>query len=419
MHAADYVVQGQTAMRDSVQGKAFPVLKVKGNLMQWNGGVDLPVDLSPVLSVFADLAPLLPSATQAKLAQLQDDGIKIKVRDDLTGQVSLMVAQPLGQLYSILSGVSAGDAMIRAAQADELTTKRALELDVVRGYTALVGAEKALLTVQAAERQILAIEKQVEQTLAVGMVEQNALLKVRVQKAEISKQKFQVEKGVRLARVSLNLLMGQDMNASLEVEESAIAIPGEMPASASPDLRPEAVALSHRLEAVRQARKVAVGDMLPQLNAVAGYEYTAGYGKLQKENVLFAGAVLDWNVFEWGSSWKKVREAKAREAEVQSRLAFATDRIRLDQEARRLDFQEAERTLAVAMAEKEATLENLRVEQTRFDVQETTVTDLLAAQTVDIKAENDLIQARMKVWEARAALRVALGQELLSEGDEQ
>ena len=68
----------------------------------------------------------------------------------------------------------------------------------------------------------------------------------------------------------------------------------------------------------------------------------------------------------------------------------------------------------VAKAQLEEARENLRIEQIRHDVQQTTTADLLQAQTLALKAENDWIVAEMKIRENHAALRIAMGEDLLA-----
>ena len=53
------------------------------------------------------------------------------------------------------------------------------------------------------------------------------------------------------------------------------------------------------------------------------------------------------------------------------------------------------------------------MEQIRFEVQETTTTDLLQAQTLSLKAKNEYAVAVTKVKLAITALEIAMGENLL------
>lgn len=426
LRSVDAGIRAREADADSTRGRLLPVFKARFNATGWDSDHALKVDVSPVAVLLKDFEVLLSDETKAALAGLKSKGIELPVRDAFTYQTSITVGQPLTQLYSILSGWEAQKGLASASRIDRETVRHQVETETARAWYGLAAATRLRATAQAALATVVAVEGQVEALLKADVVEQNALLKVRVQKADIQRKVFQAEKGMRLAAALLNAQMGRALDAPVEPEgEGVLAVapedgtaPDEDSAGDVVDRRPELRAARQRIRAARAATNLAIGEAIPQVTAFATYENNQGFGELMRENQFYGGVLLEWSFWDWGTSWYKVRAARARAEEAEAAVAAAEDRVRLDLESRRLDLEEARKSREVTRTQVEQARDNLRVEQLRFDVRETTVTDLLAAQTLSLQAENDDIVAELKVREARLALRVARGDDLVDDGED-
>lgn len=418
LRATDDDVAAAQAERDSVRGHLLPTVKLKGNLLGWDSAFDARVDVTPLSALLKDFEPFLSDESKQVLADLKQNGLPFRVHDQLTYQAAVVVAQPLTQLYQIIAGYRAQDRLADAAKMDRLGARHRLELDVARAYFGLIAALKLRETARAGLAQVEAMEKQVGAYLKAGVVERNALLKVQVQKLDIQRKLLQTESAIALARAMLNAAMGRPLSTSLEPEAGRAALArvdetlAEEQARAL-QARPELRSARSRRAAAAQARHAAVGEMLPPLTAVFTYENTHGFATLIKTNQFFGGLLLDWNLWEWGVGYYKVRAAQARERAAANAVRAAEDQIRLDVEARRLAVDEAAQSLELARRQSEQAVENLRVERLRFAAQETTVTDLLAAQTGALQAENEATVAAVKLDEALLTLRAATGGDLL------
>ena len=422
LQAADAGVAARDAEADSVRGRLLPVLKAKVNILGWNQRSDLKVDVNPVIGLLSDFQPLLSPANQAGLASLAESGLVEPIHDRLTVQTAITVAEPITQLYQVIAGWKAQQRLTDATRLDRLATRRQIELDTARAWFGLSAATRLQETASSALKTVEAVEEQVKTLLRAEVVERNALLKVQVQRADFQKKVFQAEKGMKLAAAMLNAQMGRSLEGAIEpVAEGEAGEPSggeaeDADAGAALAARPELRSAREKERAAGDAKHVAIGEMLPQITAVFQYENNQGFGQLVKENQFFGGVVIEWNAWEWGTSYYKVRAAEAREDETASAIRAAEDRVRLDVRARALDLEEASKSVEVARTQAAEAAENLRVEQLRFDVHETTVTDLLQAQTLALQAANDKVIAEMKVKEARLSLKVAAGRDLL--GDE-
>lgn len=409
--------------RKSMRGHYFPKIVLDGKIIKFNDSVNLDVDMSFLNVLLQDFTSFMSTETLTQLAAFQQKGLKIKVRDDFMYEGGVTVAQPLGQLFSIYSGERARQALVEAAQKEGVSVRRKVELDVVKAYVGLVAAVNMQKTIEAALVQLDSMEKQVEAYLNAELVERNALLKVQVAKAEYQKSLFSAQKGSDLARAALNMLMGRPLEAPLEpsVESVVLDFEGSDADASLSALQKKAVAERPELDvarasikAARYAKNAAIGKMIPELNLIFRYHNTQGTGQMQPENEYFGGLVMTWNIWDWGVDYYEMRAAKSRREKAEAKTAEAEKMIRLEVQSKWLDLKEARKSTAVSQKQADLAEENLRIVKMRYDVTEATTTELLEAQTLQLKAANDLIIAKVNVDAALYSLAVAGGLDLLN-----
>ncbi|RJO63241.1 MAG: TolC family protein [Myxococcales bacterium] len=425
LRAAGHEIDAKDYERKSVRGRFGPVVKADANVLFWQDEQVIDLGFGALGDIFGELLAdpiiqgMLTPETLAQAGDLQNMETALVAREQITYGVKLTVAQPLTPLYKVYSGYWAAGELADAARQDRAKARHDLQVDVVRAFIGLVTATRMMETAEAGLAQIEAYEKQVQAYLDAGLVERNALLKVRVAKAEIQKGAFQADKGRKLARAGLNLYMGRPLDRPIEPAynfddpaETRSAGSLEETQRAALRNRPDLLSLRHKSEAARAGKHAAIAAMLPDINAVFMYENNQGLGAFQQESVYYGGFVLSWNLWEWGATYYQIKAAESREAQIRAGLEALDDGVRLDVQSKRLDAEEAEKSLAVARAQQAEAAESLRIEQARFEAQDATTTDLLEAQTAALRAENGLTVSMMKLEEARYALRVSLGEDL-------
>ena len=406
--------------RKSIRGHYLPVVRVDGKVLKFNDRVDLKVDLSFLGQLLGDFEIFLSDEAKLALAGITKDGINLNVREDLVYEGGVTVAQPLGQLFTIFSGERAASALTDAARADTVSARRKLELDVVKAYIGLVAATSMENTIEAALRQLDAMETQVEGYLKAELVERNALLKVQVARAEYQRNLFAAQKGANIARAALNMYMGRPMETPLEPDANDVDIVTVDKGVSLADqetqalkLRPELVSARHSRRAAHFGTWASIGKMLPELNLIFRYHNTQGTGSMQPENEYFGGLMLSWNIWEWGASYYDMRSSEAVEAKAEAAIDAGEDMIRLEVRSKWVELEESRNNLQVANKQVEQSEENLRIVQLRFDATEATTTELLEAQTLLLKSQNDRIIAEVKIRAATYALAVARGRDLV------
>ncbi len=417
LKAARLEIQAREHDSKSVRSHFLPVLRAEANALFWDSGNRYSFDVSGFQQLFDGFAGQLGFSPAPQVPPME-----VQVREDITIDTTVMLIQPLTQLVQLAYGFKATEQMAQAARAEGLTERHHLELEVVKSFFANLSAKEMLLSVEQAQKQVEAYIEQTQNYLESGLVEKDAMLKIQVQAAELKQARLQAEKGVRLTTAMLNMLMGRPLDAdlslycarcknpSLQLEETL-----DSQQRAAVENRPELMNARYQATAAQHARSVAIGEMLPEINLVAAYKNNYGMGDLMQENEFFGGVMLTWNVWDWGAGYHKVKAAELRRDRAQAKIRAAEDGIRLEVEQKRLDLKNANALYEVAMSKLLLAEENLRLETNRYAAQQTTTTDLLSAQTAELRARNDVTVAAMTIEVARRDLMKTQGMDLFED----
>lgn len=243
--------------------------------------------------------------------------------------------------------------------------------------------------------------RQMENAYQAGMKSKNDLLKVQVRLNEAELKLRQSENALRLARMNLCYHIGWPMDTEaiflrdnfdetdlLSVRSSGISG------------RPEYGLLQQQIELKKQNVALIRSDFLPQVAAMASFNYTHGvelnHSNLFSKPSFIGGISVNIPLFNWGEGKRKVSAAK-REVEI------ATNRLEDVSRQMELEIMQAvneydESVLEVALTQKSlAQAEENRTESgNRYHAGMETLADYLEAQALWQKAQFDWVEARSK-----------------------
>jgi outer membrane protein TolC len=214
----------------------------------------------------------------------------------------------------------------------------------------------------------------------------------------------------------INMHMGRPLSTTFEISfedkesfQQILTRPLSKQQSEAIQNRPELIAARHQKQAASHGKDALIGKLLPEINLIASYQNNYGMGDFMLENEFFGGVMLSWNFWEWGAKFYKMKAAEAKYEKAVKSIAFAEEGIKLDVEQKRLSLEEAVKQHELAHARLKHAEENLRIEQSKYEVQESTATDLLQAQTSALRAEKDITVATMQIRVAQHQLLLAMG----------
>ncbi|GEM_PF-661068 len=413
---AKQAVEASEASLKSVRGSFGPSLTVEGNVIRWDeeqkmsfgggGGADLSL-LPPPQTVYEQLlAGMLSGFSGGTIIQEQ-----------VTWQVSATLMQPITPLWTVYKAYQLGKLGINVAQVKEEEARIAAALNVVDAYYAHLQARAMLEVIQASIKRVQAALEKVEKLKEAQLVGKGDVLKVKVALASALQGEVQAKNAVELTRAVLAAHVGWSMDVYLEPADISKVLPSRPSATmrgameTAIEKRPELAQLRLSLQQVGLAEEIVWAEYIPTVVALGTYTHAEG-SPMRKEDSYFIGLNLSWKVFEWGKTWYKIDESRAQARQLQSAMEMAANYISLEVKRAWLDFSSAFENLKATEVRIEQAEENFRIQSKLYEEQYKTSTDLLEAEADLTEATAQRALAFYKVWQARAAMGKAMGDEV-------
>jgi outer membrane protein len=409
LRQAEARVAEAQATRKSVRGAYGPRLQLDANALYWFE----PSKVRIIDPAKLDLSSV-PELFQPMLSGLVDQISVIDVRERATYQVQVGLVQPLTQLYSVYHGHAAAQHGEAAAASGVVAMRREVTFRVTEAYYRVVMAERVAEVAQEAVATLDAHVADAARFREAGLIGPDELLAAEVEAGNAREALIRARNGVALARAALASLMGAPLDQPFALapvpEDGEPPAPPDTPTAqaAARRARPELAALRALAGAATEQHKVARWQLTPQVSAVARYQYQKGV-LLEPTNEVFAGAVLSWNLWDWGGTYYRARAAEAVTRQAESRVREAEDLIALEVTQRRLAIDAARERLAVGRVAERQAAEALRVARQKFEQHVVGSTAVLDAQTRRSRAQASRIGAQHELIVAVAALRYAMG----------
>ena len=317
------------------------------------------------------------------------------------------------------------DAAVRAAALD-IETKR-LETALVRNrsalqfiltYIRLLRAEKLLAVQDQEVTRFEAHRNDTRSLLEEGTITENDLLQAEVRLSDAVQRRLQAENLRALAAAQANSLLQRPLTLPVATQE----ISGPAAVGAERSLDEALAAARERVElkgirkrlAATEARRTAVRkEYYPKVYAAGGYDYTQNEYTVHEGN-WSVQAVLDLNIFAGGVTEEKLRQ-KERELSLLERTGEQLlDAVQLEVQEGFLALQTSRSRVSATERAVEQAKENLRLQQLRYSEGVGTATEVLDAVSLATTAEQNFLNARYDVTEARARLGFAVGSDLVA-----
>ncbi|PID38899.1 MAG: hypothetical protein CSA65_01500 [Proteobacteria bacterium] len=352
------------ARRKSSRGAFLPQLKVDANVMIWDSALAFD-----------------PGAFGSLLPPGMDLG---NIRDQITGQIQVSLAQPLTPLWQIAEGYAAVKHGQRAAAKAVEKDRIAIAADARKAYIQLKQAEAGVNIAKAAVAQVAAQLETVKALKKAGLVGRNDVLKVEVGLARAKGGLVQASAGYELAHAALAITLGVAADVTLAASDTF----GEPPATTTRfgsylaraiKQRPLLAAIKAQQESARAEARAARAALIPTVAAVATYQHTQGQGFAFPKNAFFAGGVLSWS-FDWGRDYYKIDAAKAKVRRAELDEKRLRDGIFLQVKQAFLALRTARQQLTIARAAVKQAEEAYRLEKSKYEKGAATTTDMLSAQ---------------------------------------
>ncbi len=252
-------------------------------------------------------------------------------------------------------------------------------------------------TVESAITMLDSLSLQVQAAVEAGLITRNDLLKVDLKRNGFKADLIDLNNGIELIKRLLAQQMGLGIETKADIDatvpESVPPYPSSLHVSSSEALGNTA---DHRLlvknvEAKELEKKMETGNYLPQIGVGAGWFYHDMFD--QSHN--FGGVMVSVSVpiSDWWGGSHAIKKKSYEVANARNELENLSQKLEIEMDDKWDNLTAAHRKMAIAHEAISQSKENLRITQAYYEAGMNTITDLLDAQTLYRKAQDDYIAA--------------------------
>lgn len=390
LDAAHHQLTGAKAVKEAARTGYLPTLSATYSYARLNEGVNMTI---PGVGTFP-MADENSYALEAVFEQPIFTGFRVTA------------------LYTIAKlGVGVAELQVDLARLNVV-------LAVNTAYFQYLASQKDLVTAKQSVDLLKSQLKTTQDFHQVGIVPVNDVLKVKVELARAIQVNTVAGNAVALRRSRLNTLLGLSVNAPLEVVDilktRPVNITLAQATTRAKDQRPELKAMRLQLEQADWGITEAQSGYYPKIGLQGAYQWygtqadLGGRGANPSDSWQIVAAAR-WTFWEWGRTYHGVSKARADKRSLGANLRNLSDQVVLEVKDSYLRLRNAEETITTSRAAVAAAQENYRITQERYKEQLTTNTELLDAQSLLTRAQNDLTTALTAFNVAQASLVRAMG----------
>jgi outer membrane protein TolC len=333
--------------------------------------------------------------------------------------------QPIFSGFSRLTQYDISALGLDIAELVEQETRQDLILEVKTAYFEVLQKEKLEKVAQQATTQLQAQSKVSKNFYEVGMVPKNDFLQAEVELANAQQDFVVAQNNVQLARSRFNTVLRRSVDATFTIEDvltyEVFTRTYEDCVETAMEQRTEMKVADLEVETAEKGVKLTKSDYYPSIDLLANYykrgeDFSLDGGEgILKEEEWDVVAVASWTFFEWGKTRYGAQEKVRRVNQARLKRASVEDNIRQQVKGAYLTVKAAETAVTTVEKAVEQAKENYRMNEERYKEQVATSTDMLIAQTLLTRTQNNYYNALSAFNVAKAGLHRAMGLEVLTQ----
>ncbi len=399
LKAFRYNIERAENLAKAAHADFFPKLRMQGTY-RW---IANPVEITiPSITIHTPFGPLTsPEKTVSQSARN-------------SGIWTTSVVQPLFTGGALTEQYTLAKLETKRETSDFENTRQALVEAIKAAYFELVKAQKVYhIAVKYAE-QLEEHLRTAKAFLDESIIPLNDYLQSKVTLSNARLNVIKAKNGRKIAQSYLNLLLNRDINLSIRPETDFPITPLshslEFYQTLALRSRPDLESAKTRVAEARAAVRLAKSRYYPQV------ALSVNYRDLSDESLENDSASVmvtaNWSIFEWN---KRKWEVGAQRARLEQAIIMESQRkqeILNEVKTAWLNVLESYRRIQTIKDSVEQARENLRINKLRYQEQVATSTDVIDAQTLQLRTEVNLTIAKIDYLKALAALEKAVGKPL-------
>ena len=330
-----------------------------------------------------------------------------------TGFAMTRVAQPLSGIYRTRLTLKSLDFSTLLADQKSRGKRQDVVRDVKQIYYNIEQLESSL----AAGRETVKLYEEVQRFTADNVSTQTALqsdlLQAQANLAEVELSQVNLANQEANQKEQLNDLIGRDVLTEFTVtrmERVGTAQVDLLAARARaltqrPEIQQSHLKVLQSQEEVRAKR----AEYIPELSAEFNSVSLMNFNSFLPSGTYSIGLSLSWEPFDWGRRKYEIAEKRDTVAQDKNNEAAARRKVIMDVDDKYRKLQQNWSKLQVAGLTQQAAIENLRVNNNQYEVQNVLLKVVLQAQNTLAQANSEYQHGLADYWTARADFDHALG----------
>lgn len=291
----------------------------------------------------------------------------------------------------------------KAAELDIQISKSNINYDIATIYYNLYSAKQTKKILEANIELLTNQRNDAENFVAQGIILQNEALKIELALSDLKVNLSDVENTILFYKNNLTILTGLELNSDVDIADELPEIPNEESSlkdavSEALKNRSEIKGLLVREQQANLSKKITNSSYFPVLSAMASYNYDQPNNRVfPSQNAFngtwYAGVSLNWNLTDLFITKNKIRENKLLIDRTTTASSKLTEEIQMEVNMAFNNYKLAQKKIEIAKEAFIQASENFRVEQNKFNVNSSTATDFLNANTLLVNAKINLSTA--------------------------
>lgn len=343
---------------------------------------------------------------------IRQAGVFPPMDKDITS-IGLAMSLPLYSGGKLVAGEALAAHNREAAAQALRASGQDLLFNVVATYTKALHFRQLDHVLESRIKSLQQEEKNIAQRIEQGRAARLELIRLQTQLSQARHDRLAVRQAEKDALSLLTSMLGESGSPPVlaELGPTSPALPAsiEEAMNKARQQRPGILKLQAMGKAAQEKTAIARGDQLPQVNLVAKAQETAG-GNTGGYDDWQLGIQLTFPVFDGAIRKNRVEQATMEQRQNQMLLEDARNRLSAEVEQAFGGLTEARSRLEVAAQGEIEAREALRIETLRYHGGESTITDLLSAESVLWASTANHLQAGYDITVSQARLLRATGE---------
>jgi outer membrane protein TolC len=330
---------------------------------------------------------------------------EVTTRERNNFRLGIYIDQPLFTGFRLTDTYNLADLGLKEAVAGEQLATLEITYQTLRAYYNYLMAQKIQKVADEAVIQLSSHLYDSEQFFENEIIPLNSLLESKVHLANAKQDAKRAAGQTRIARMQLATVIKEPLASPFLVADTPdiaeLNTPVEELIIQALQMRPELRQANYKQEAAKTNISLAKSAYYPTIMLSAGHNryggdaWVDGHGAsdIQDPEETMIGVYATWELFAWGQTNQRVRQASAADREARQNLTAVIDAISLEVQDNYIYATTSYGNIESAKIAVEQAKENLRMSELRYKNQIATNTDVLDARTLLSQTETNYYRA--------------------------